>query len=112
MACADPRKGDQLACKLKHKPQIFHTNDVAECREVMDAMRKKGEPVAFDAEGVDLGATGRMTLVQIGTWDGRIYLLDLVDADHPYDPQFGKKLLIDGGVKAMLESADVEKVRR
>lgn len=96
--------------KLKHNPRILGTRDVAECRSVMDDIQQVGQPVAIDAEGIRLGEKGRMTLLQICTWDGRTYLLDLIDREYPDHLYFGKKLLISGWVKAMLESKAVEEV--
>ena len=77
----------------------------------MQCIRAEGKPIAIGAEGINLRADGRMTLLKLCTWDGQVYLLDLMDPDFPDDPKFGQKLLENGGVKDLLLSSDVEKVR-
>lgn len=94
------------------KRQLIGTKDVRKCLEVMQDIRRQGKPVAIDAEGINLSARGRMTLLQICTWDGRVYLLDLIDPVFQDDPKMGRKLLENGGVKDMLMSRDVQKVKQ
>lgn len=84
--------------------EIIKTTDIERCREVMHTIMKGGHPVAIDAEGVNLGATGRMTLFQMCTWHGHVYLLDLIDERCPNSREGAQKLLRYGLVKTMLES--------
>lgn len=75
---------------------------IQECQAIV-ARIKAHRPlvVSFDAEGVNLGPSGPMTLLQLGTGDGQIYLFDLVAC---------RELITDGGLREILESTDVVKV--
>lgn len=56
--------------------------------------------VGFDCEGINLGLKGQLTLMQIATITGCIYIFDLISC-----PQ-----MIDAGLKRLLESHDVVKI--
>ncbi|GAB6020600.1 hypothetical protein CHUAL_003277 [Chamberlinius hualienensis] len=57
--------------------------------------------ISIDAEGVNLGPNGPMTLLQIGTGGGNIVILDLVAC---------REMMTDGGIKEILESPNIIKV--
>ena len=56
----------------QYKIEMFSTNDAAKCKQAMESLQKKGDPVAVDAEGESLGETGRLTLLQICDWEGQV----------------------------------------
>ena len=58
--------------------------------------------VAVDSEGVNLSRTGPITLLQVGTASGRVFLFDILR-----EPRMFK----DGGLERLLESEAVVKVR-
>lgn len=86
---------------LKATKVITKTKDcqtiVARLKTMQDAV------VSLDAEGVNLGPAGPMTLLQIGTPDGQVFIFDLVTC---------KDLLVEGGLKEILESPNIIKVRQ
>ena len=96
--------------EMKTKPIIFKTNDAHKCLATMRELQAKGKPVAVDAEGISLSAKGRMTLLQMCSWDGQVYLIDLIDEEFPKEPSFGKRLLENGGVKELLQNSRIVKV--
>jgi len=69
---------------------------------IVDTLKKSSPCViAVDCEGVSLGPTGPLTLLQIGTWTGKVYLFDI---------QSNKDLIKKGGLKELMESKCVLKV--
>ena len=58
--------------------------------------------IAVDAEGVQLGKDGPMTLLQIGTMTGQVYLFDI---------QENGNMFSKGRLATVLESETVIKVR-
>ncbi|ESO88765.1 hypothetical protein LOTGIDRAFT_165178 [Lottia gigantea] len=73
---------------------------VEECREVVENLFKN-EAIYVDSEGVNLGKHGNLTLLQVGTWNGFVYLFDI---------QAETKMFQEGGLKRLLESDNVQKV--
>ena len=72
------------------------------CRQVVaDLLRES--VVAMDAEGVQLGKDGPMTLLQIGTMDGKVFLFDV---------QENRDIFTDGRLAEVLESSQVLKVKQ
>ncbi|XP_015114166.1 egalitarian protein homolog [Diachasma alloeum] len=70
--------------------------------EIMNPQRAMGDGkivVSFDCEGINVGAKGQLTLVQIGTAQGHVYIFDL----------FTSPNLITG-LRKLLESPNVVKV--
>ena len=84
--------------------EILGVNDVARCAEVMRELRMTGQPIAMDAEGVNLGATGRMTLLQFKASNGKIFILDLVDPSNRSDTLKAGEFIKKGGVEELLKS--------
>lgn len=73
-----------------------------ECSSVVKYIQALKDPViAFDGEGVNLGPSGPMTLLQFATLDEHVFLFDLLSC-----PQ----LIEDGGLKDILESKEILKV--
>ncbi|KAF5294367.1 hypothetical protein FQR65_LT10820 [Abscondita terminalis] len=56
--------------------------------------------IGFDCEGINLGAKGQLTLMQIATLTGSIYVFDLISCPS----------MIEAGLRKVLESRDVVKI--
>lgn len=56
------------------EPEVVCRNK--RCREIVREL-KKSDVISVDAEGVNLGKEGPLTLLQIGTIDGHVYLFDV-----------------------------------
>ena len=53
-----------------------------ESSQICHSILTKKEPISVDAEGINLGTKGQMTLFQISTMDKQSYIFDLlVDAN-------------------------------
>ncbi|XP_064117205.1 uncharacterized protein LOC135222824 isoform X2 [Macrobrachium nipponense] len=74
---------------------------VREARQLVSAILAARNPVSFDGEGVNLGPTGPMTLLQIGLVSGQIYIFDIL---------VERNLMYEGGLRELLESTDIVKV--
>lgn len=75
---------------------------IKECNLVVRQLLNSNPPViSLDGEGVNLGPSGPMTLLQIGTWDGQVFLFDLIS---------NSDLISEGGLKGLLESTSLTKV--
>lgn len=60
--------------------------------QIIDEILTVGEPVSLDFEGINLGNDGQITLVQVGTGRGSVFIFDVLT-------QPG---LIDGGERSLL----------
>ncbi|XP_071817611.1 uncharacterized protein [Apostichopus japonicus] len=90
-------------------PEILVIEDVESCkREVARLQRRGGEGrqliLAIDCEGVNLGKEGPLTLLQIGTEEGEVFVFDVLATPGPKD------MFIGGGLKALLENPNIRKV--
>lgn len=56
--------------------------------------------VGFDCEGINLGAKGQLTLMQIATMSGQSYIFDLITCP----------TMVENGLRRILESDDVVKI--
>lgn len=74
---------------------------VREARQLVSAILGCRQPVSFDGEGVNLGPSGPMTLLQIGLVSGHIYIFDVM---------VERSLMYEGGLRELLESTDIVKV--
>ncbi|XP_013794505.1 uncharacterized protein LOC106478500 [Limulus polyphemus] len=93
--CAD----DSLVQMMKNTKMI---TKVKEGLTVVQQILSSGqEAVAVDVEGVNLGPSGPLTLVQLGTMDKKVYIFDLLSS-----PQ----LMVEGGLKELLQSENIFKV--
>ncbi|XP_023326100.1 uncharacterized protein LOC111699617 [Eurytemora carolleeae] len=70
-------------------------------REIVDQLIKAGQPIGLDAEGIELGPKGPVTLVQISTQEGQIKLFDV---------KSNPSLFLGGGLAGLLQSKDIVKV--
>lgn len=81
--------------------QVEIVDSMSKCDRVLHHLKR--EPyLAVDGEGVNLSKTGPLTLLQIGTKDGKVYLFDVLTE---------RRMLDTGGLKSILESETIVKVR-
>ncbi|PIK52698.1 putative exosome component 10-like [Apostichopus japonicus] len=90
-------------------PEILVIEDVESCkREVARLQRRAREGrqliLAIDCEGVNLGKEGPLTLIQIGTEEGEVFVFDVLATPDPKD------MFIGGGLKVLLENPNIRKV--
>lgn len=74
--------------------------DTEDCKDIASLLSKE-KILAVDCQGVYRGSHLRLTLLQIGTSKGKVYLFDV---------QVNKNLLLNDGLRHLLESKDIEKV--
>ncbi|KAG0728842.1 Egalitarian [Chionoecetes opilio] len=75
---------------------------VREARQLVSAILAARQPVSFDGEGVNLGPSGPMTLLQVGLVSGQIFIFDVM---------VERSLMYEGGLRELLESTDIVKNR-
>ncbi|VVC97060.1 egalitarian protein homolog [Leptidea sinapis] len=79
--------------------------NVRECATLMDSIlnpKRSGRSiVSFDCEGINLGMRGVLTLCQIGTMNGEVFILDIMTCPG---------MIIEGKIKELLESENVVKI--
>ena len=76
-----------------------------ECRRAVTSLSR--EPlIALDSEGVNLGKDGPLTLLQIGTLSGTVYLFDVMLNEKQQDKEYFK----DTGLDKLLASKQTIKV--
>lgn len=73
---------------------------VRECEEIVSILSKE-TALAVDCQGVYRASHLRLTLLQIGTFKGDVYLFDV---------HVNRDLLSKGPLKVLLESKEIEKV--
>lgn len=78
---------------------------VRECATLIDSImnpkRNTKSIVSFDCEGINLGLKGVLTLCQIATMNGEVFILDILAAPG---------MIIEGKIKELLESESVIKI--
>ena len=74
--------------------------DTNRCKSIVKLLTDC-QVIALDAEGVNLGKDGPLTLLQIGTMDGDVYLFDIWS---------NKELFCEGRLKDIMESTRIVKV--
>lgn len=86
---------------------IFSPKDkrARECQDAVTLLQQE-TVIALDSEGVQLGKDGPLTLLQIGTLDGRVYLFDVMKNEREQDKHF----FTETGLDLILTSADIVKV--
>ncbi|GBN89854.1 Egalitarian [Araneus ventricosus] len=90
---------DTTIMKMIKKVKIV--TKTKECSSVVKyIMSLKEKVISFDGEGVNLGPSGPMTLLQFATTEETVFIFDLLSC-----PQ----LMEDGGLKDLLESEEVLK---
>ena len=72
-----------------------------ECRSVVASVMEAGTPIGVDAEGVNLGPTGPMTMLQVCTYTGQVYIFDLLA---------NRDLMGEGELGKLLQSENIVKV--
>ena len=87
------------------QPKIFSPTDKDESRRAVTSLLKE-KVIALDAEGIQLGKNGPLTLLQIGTLDGQVYLFDVMINEKKQDKNFFK----DTGLDKVLTSTCIVKV--
>ncbi|XP_072934656.1 egalitarian protein homolog [Epargyreus clarus] len=79
--------------------------NVRECATLIDSImnpkRTTKSIVSFDCEGINLGLKGVLTLCQIATMNGEVYILDILACPG---------MVIEGKIKDLLESENVVKI--
>ncbi|XP_077298358.1 egl_like_exo domain-containing protein [Arctopsyche grandis] len=82
--------------------------DIKECATIIDRImnpKNRGSKhmpvISFDCEGINLGLKGQITLFQIATVNNEAFVFDLITSPH---------MVVDGGLKTLLESEQVIKV--
>lgn len=73
-----------------------------DCASVVKILFASQPPViSLDGEGVNIGPNGPLTLLQIASWDGQIYIFDI---------QTCPLIMTEGGLRDLLTSEDIIKV--
>ena len=90
---------ENIAARLLRQTRVVVA--VRESRQLVTNILGSNQPVSFDGEGVNLGPSGPMTLVQIGLVTGQIYIFDLM---------VERNLMYEGGLKELFESPHIVKV--
>lgn len=97
--------GDTWKIKVLQNTRLI--NNVKESLFVTDAIMKSAPTstgqvvISFDCEGINLGAKGLLTLIEIGTLRGEAFIFDV---------QACPEVMQDGGLKTLLESDKVIKI--
>lgn len=71
------------------------------CLKIVTSLRDS-EIIVLDAEGVNIGKYGPLTLLQIGTFDRKVHLFDI---------QTNNELFTRGKLKEILQSENITKVK-
>lgn len=95
--------GDTWKVKVLQNTKVI--SNVKESQFVTDAILKSAVNnqvvLSFDCEGVNLGAKGQLTLLEIGTTKGEAFIFDVLSCP---------EMITEGGLKTLLESENVIKV--
>ncbi|XP_045175352.1 uncharacterized protein LOC123536318 [Mercenaria mercenaria] len=84
---------------------LFSPSEKQKCQEVVRILQQE-TLLAVDCEGVQLGKDGPLTLLQIGTLNGTVYLFDVMKNEQEQDKSFFK----DSGLDGLLTSSEIVKV--
>ncbi|XP_065339588.1 egalitarian protein homolog [Cloeon dipterum] len=68
---------------------------------ISEIYKSKPCAVSFDCEGINLGARGQLTLMQLATLNGNAYVFDLLTCP---------ALISEGGLHTLLESSEIVKI--
>ncbi|XP_014215546.1 uncharacterized protein LOC106644518 [Copidosoma floridanum] len=98
--------GEALKSKVSQQTKVVVS--VKDCSAVVDELMYNRKSmvdgkcvVSFDCEGINLGLKGKITVMQIGTMSGQVYVFDLITCPN---------ILQYGGLRKLLESDAVVKV--
>jgi len=75
--------------------------NIRECQMLVEDVLQSGQPIGLDGEGVNLGPKGKLTLVQISTMSGQVFIFDV---------QTNPGLFIQGRLADLLQSENIVKV--
>jgi len=92
---------DREALKMRTLEVSRVIVNTRECHQVVDEMLRAGQPVGLDGEGVNLGPKGFLTLIQISTIDGKVFIFDV---------KTNPTIFTEGKLKKLLQSTDIVKV--
>ncbi|XP_060073142.1 uncharacterized protein LOC132552959 [Ylistrum balloti] len=86
------------------EPAVFHEKelvlDTARCRQLVHQLKRE-LMLGISGEGIHMGGDGPLTLFQIGTFHGKVYIFDTL---------VNLELFDKGGLRFLLESEDILKV--
>lgn len=88
-------------CAMASASDVEIIIDPDRCTRIVDQLSKY-DFIAMDAEGVNLGKEGPLTLLQIGTVDDKVYLFDI---------ESNKDLFRKGHLEDLLQSEETVKVK-
>lgn len=96
---------EQWKIKIMSVTKVINT--IKESNQIIDDILSKAKEgsevvVSVDCEGINLGSKGKLTLIQIGTMNGNVYVFDLVTCSNLFEA---------GGLARLLTSDQVIKVR-
>lgn len=75
--------------------------NVSECRSVVAEITSSRSPVAVHTEGVSVAGGGPMTLLQLCTWTGHVFVFDLLACGD---------MMLSGGLAELMQSEHIVKV--
>jgi len=75
--------------------------DTSDCEAIVEDLMLAGQPIGLDAEGINLGKTGTITLLQVSTQSGEVFIFDI---------KTNPALMTQGKLGELLQSEDVTKV--
>ncbi|EEB12082.1 conserved hypothetical protein [Pediculus humanus corporis] len=95
---------EQWKIKIMSVTKVINT--IKESNQIIDDILSKAKEgsevvVSVDCEGINLGSKGKLTLIQIGTMNGNVYVFDLVTCSNLFEA---------GGLARLLTSDQVIKV--
>lgn len=94
-----------MATQQARKTMLYSPTDKNKCKSAVSRLLKE-KVISLDAEGVQLGKDGPLTLLQIGTLDGDVYLFDVMINEKKQDKMFFKDTALD----KILTSTSIVKV--
>ena len=80
--------------------RIELVTDVERCKQIVAKLERE-KVLAVAAEGINVGKEGPLTLLQIGTCSGHVYIFDILE---------NRNLFHKGRLKVVLEREDIIKV--
>jgi hypothetical protein len=95
-----------MATQQAGKTMLYSPADKSKCKSAVSRLLKE-KVISLDAEGVQLGKDGPLTLLQIGTLDGDVFLFDVMINEKTQDKMFFKDTALDN----ILTSTTIVKVR-
>ena len=74
-------KANNKICLIKAKKHLLPRTQVVKnakiCAQICHKILNEKQPICVDAEGVNLGLRGKMTLLQISTMDRKAFIFDV-----------------------------------